>query len=155
MPESCDISKRPPGPEGNPPADVIAGILKSAKTIAVVGLSDKPGRASNDVAAYLMDHGYTIIPVNPALNERGWKGIKAYAKLPEIPGEVDIVDFFMRAELIGGLVDEVIAKGPKVAWLQLGIVNNEAARRLRAAGMTVVQDKCVKIEHRALATDSY
>jgi len=150
MADECDISKRPPAAEGNPSPQEIEKLLRSIKTIAVVGLSNKPHRESYMVAGYLQSHGYEILPVNPALADKGWEGTKAYASLSDVPGRIDLVDLFRRAELIDEIVDGIIAIKPKAAWLQLGIVNNEAARKLRAAGIMVVQDKCMKIEHSAL-----
>ena len=150
MADSCDIGSRPPDPDFNPSDDEIARLLKASATIAIVGLSDKPHRDSFKVAKYLLDHAYKVIPVNPALAERGWLDIKAYPDILSIPGDVDIIDLFRRADSIMELVPATIAKKPKAVWLQLGIVNNEAAARLRSAGIMVVQNKCVKIEHSAL-----
>lgn len=147
MTEACQIGARPPEPDYNPSAGDIVHILKTSPTIAIVGLSDKPHRESFIVARYLLDHGYNVIPVNPALTERGWLGIKAYPDIGSIPVEVDIIDLFRRADSIPELVPAMIAKKPKTVWLQLGIVNNEVARSLRDAGIAVVQNKCIKIEH--------
>jgi predicted CoA-binding protein len=129
----------------------IAGLLKGAKTVAVVGLSDKPERASYDVASYLLAHGYRVIPVNPNLSE--WKGLKAYPSLRSIPqGEkVDIVDIFRRSEDVPPVVDDAIAIGARAVWMQLGIVNGEAAEKAGRAGLFVVMDRCMKIEHGRLA----
>ena len=151
MPTACDITNRPPAPEHNPGPDVIKKILEESKTIAVVGLSDTPGRPSLDVAVYLKNHGYNVIPVNPKLTE--WEGTKAYADLAEVPDPVDIVDIFRRADAIDDMVEQIIAVKPNCAWLQLGIVNNVAGDRLRRAGIQVVQDKCMKIEHSLLVKD--
>ncbi|MDH5510313.1 MAG: CoA-binding protein [Nitrospinota bacterium] len=148
MDEACDISRRPPAPEGNPEDGAIADALRAAKRIAVIGISAKPGRASLDVARYLQDHGYEILPVNPMLKE--WEGIECHPSLNEVPGPVDIVDIFRKPGSVGELVEEIIAKKPKWAWLQLGIVNNEAAAQIRKAGIKVVQDRCIKIEHARL-----
>ena len=117
------------------------------KTIAVVGLSDKPERPSYDVASYLSAHGYRIIPVNPRIRE--WKGIKAYPTLSDIPKEekVDVVDIFRKSEDVPPIVDEAIKIGAKAVWMQLGIVNEESAARARAAGLGVVMDRCMKVEH--------
>ncbi|MFH0885087.1 MAG: CoA-binding protein [Candidatus Micrarchaeota archaeon] len=122
-------------------------ILRNAKTVAVVGLSDKPERPSYGVASYLLSKGYRIIPVNPNLSE--WKGIKAYRSLLEIPGDirVDIVDIFRKSEDVPPIVDEAIAIHAKTVWMQLGIVNEIAAEKARGAGLDVVMDKCMKIEH--------
>jgi uncharacterized protein len=125
-------------------------ILKQAKVIAVVGLSDKPERPSYDVASYLMQHGYEIVPVNP--NIREWKGIKAYPSLSAIPKDVkvDVVDIFRRSEEVGPVVDEAISIKAKAVWMQLGVMDEKAASRARAAGLKVVMDKCMKIEHTRL-----
>jgi hypothetical protein len=125
----------------------IAEILKNAKAIAVVGLSDKAERPSYGVAKYLMEHGYRIIPVNPMISE--WMGMKAYKSLLEIPsGErVDIVDIFRKSEDVPPIVEEAIAIGAKAVWMQLGVVNEAAAKKARAAGIMVVMDRCIKIEH--------
>ncbi len=125
----------------------IRGILRSAKTVAVVGLSDKPERPSYGVASYLMEHGYRIIPVNPNITE--WKGMKAYGSLLEIPKgtKIDVVDVFRRSELVPPVVDEAIAIKARTVWMQLGVVNEAAADKARKAGLNVVMDKCMKIEH--------
>ena len=122
-------------------------ILRSAKTVAVVGLSDRPERPSYDVASYLLGEGYRIIPVNPNLKE--WKGIRAYGSLLEIPKDVrvDVVDIFRKSEDVPPVVDDAIAIRAKVVWMQLGIVNEEAAQKARSAGLEVVMDRCMKIEH--------
>lgn len=123
-------------------------ILGESRTVAVVGLSQNWHRPSNFAAKYLKDHGYTIIPVNPAYDEV--LGEKCYASLREIPQPVDIVDCFRRAEDIPPLAADAIAIGAKVLWLQLGIINLEAAAAARAAGLEVVMDRCIKIEHARL-----
>ncbi|MBI5222879.1 CoA-binding protein [Candidatus Micrarchaeota archaeon] len=128
----------------------IKSILKSSKIIAVVGLSDKQERPSYDVATYLMEHGYTLIPVNPMISQ--WKGLKAYPSLSEIPREIkiDIVDIFRKSEDVPPIVDEAISIGAKVVWMQLGIVNESAADKAKSAGLQVVMDRCIKIEHAKL-----
>ena len=150
MTDACDIGNRPPEPDYNPSAGDITRLLMDSRTSAIVGLSDKPHRESFIVGKYLLDHGYKVIPVNPALAERGWLQIKAYPDITSIPGEVDMIDVFRRADAIMELVPAMIAKKPKAVWLQLGIVNNEASARLRDEGIMVVQNKCVKIEHSLL-----
>lgn len=150
MTDTCDIGNRPPEPDSNPSDDEIAALLKTAKTIAIVGLSDKHHRDSFIVAKYLAGHDYKVTPVNPALTQRGWLGVTAYQDIASIPGEVDIIDLFRRADTIMELVPAMIAKKPKAVWLQLGIVNNEASAILRSAGIMVVQNKCIKIEHSLL-----
>ncbi|MBX9605949.1 MAG: CoA-binding protein [Gammaproteobacteria bacterium] len=123
-------------------------ILAESHTIAIVGLSQNWHRPSNFAAKYLQHHGYRIIPVNPAYDEV--LGEKCYASLREIPEKVDVVDCFRRAEDIPPLAEEAIAIGAKVLWLQLGVINLEAAARARAAGLDVVMDRCMKIEHARL-----
>jgi predicted CoA-binding protein len=118
------------------------------KNIAVVGISDNPERPSYDVASFLEAHGYNIIPVNPTLTE--WKGKKCYPDLKSIPVKVDVVDIFRRPEAIPPIVDEAIATKAKVVWMQLGIVNEEAAAKARTAGIEVVMDRCMKIEYKRL-----
>lgn len=126
--------------------DVVARILRGAKTIAVVGLSSKPMRASNGVAAYLKAAGYRIIPVNP--NETEVLGEKAYARLEDVPDPVDIVDVFRKGEDVPPVADAAIGIGAKVLWLQLGIENAEAAEKARAAGLVVVENACLLVEHK-------
>jgi predicted CoA-binding protein len=126
--------------------DVVAQILGATKTIAVVGLSSNPIRASHDVAAYLKTAGYRIIPVNP--NETEILGEKAYARLEDIPEPVDLVDVFRRAEELPAVADSAIAIRAKVLWMQLGIENAEAAERALAAGLVVVEDACLLVEHK-------
>jgi predicted CoA-binding protein len=132
----------------NPPDADIKKVLENSKIIAVVGLSPKPESASNDVARYLKDHGYKIIPVNPGHDEI--LGEKCYASLSDIPDKVDVVDIFRRPEHIPPIVDEALKIGAKVIWLQLGIRNDEAAQKALDAGKTVIQDKCMLQEHRRL-----
>jgi predicted CoA-binding protein len=123
-------------------------ILAQSRTIAVVGLSQNWHRPSNFAAKYLQHHGYRVIPVNPAYSEV--LGEKCYASLAEIPEPVDVVDCFRRAEDIVPLAQAAIAIGAKILWLQLGVVNLEAAVLARAAGLEVVMDRCMKIEHARL-----
>lgn len=126
--------------------DAVAHILRNAKTIAVVGLSSNPLRASNEVAAYLKAAGYRIIPVNP--NEREVLGEKAYARLEDIPEPVDIVDVFRRSEEVPRVADSAIGIKAKVLWMQLGIENSQAAEKARAAGLAVVENACLLVEHK-------
>ncbi len=129
----------------------IKDTLQAAKTIAVVGLSDDPSRPSYGVAKYLQDQGYRIVPVS----RKGGQmlGEQAYPDLPSIPFDVDIVDVFRRPEAVEPHVDEAIQKGAKMVWLQLGIRNDKAALKASDAGMDVVQDRCLKIEHMRLVRD--
>ena len=121
-------------------------LLANAKTIAVVGLSDKPDRASYGVAQYLQRAGYKIIPVNPQL-KAPVLGEQPVASLHDITEPIDIVDIFRRAEDVPPVVDDAIAVGAKAVWLQLGIVNEQSAAAAHAAGLDVVMDKCLKVEH--------
>lgn len=123
-------------------------ILTTSKTLAVVGLSDKPDRDSHQIAGYLQQAGYRIIPVNPRIVEA--LGEKAYPSLRDIPERVDVVQIFRRSEEVPPVVDEAIAIGAKVIWMQSGIVHEEAAARAEAAGVTVVMDACMRSAHRAL-----
>ena len=133
-----------------PREDFLRRLLTDARTIAVVGLSNNPDKDSHRVARYLQDHGYRIIPVNPTALEI--LGEKAYASLPDIPPEIsiDIVDIFRKAEDVGPVVDEAVKRRPKTVWMQLGIVNGEAAAAARKAGIPVVMDKCIMVEHARL-----
>jgi predicted CoA-binding protein len=126
-------------------SEQIRAILTQYRTIAVVGLSDKPDRDSHRVAAYMQQQGYRIIPVNPAVKEV--LGEKSYATLHDVPEAVEIVDVFRKLEAVPEIVDAAIAVGAKVVWLQEGIVHNAAAEKARAAGLQVVQNKCVLKEH--------
>lgn len=125
---------------------MVTQILRGSKTIAVVGLSSNPMRASHEVAAYLKSAGYRIIPVNP--NETEVLGEKAYARLEDVPEPVDIVDVFRRAEEVPAVAESAIGIKAKVLWMQLGIENAEAAERARAAGLVVVEDACLLVEHK-------
>lgn len=123
----------------------VVDTMLGMKTIAVVGLSPKPERASNDVSRYLMAQGYTIIPVNPGHEEI--LGLKCYPSLKDIPAPVDIVQVFRKAELTPPIAREAVEIGAKGLWLQLGISNKEAAEIAKAGSLHVVMDKCMKIEH--------
>jgi len=128
--------------------DDIAGlrrILAQSRTLAVVGLSANWYRPSYFAAKYMQDHGYRIIPVNPSYTEV--LGEKCYPTIAAIPGPVDVVDCFRKAEEMPALSRAAVAKGAKVLWMQLGIRNDEAARIASDAGLDVVMDRCVKIEH--------
>ncbi len=128
----------------------IVQILNHQRTIAVVGLSPKPHRASFDVARYMQANGYRIIPVNP--HESDVLGEKAYATLTEAAQheKIDLVNCFRNSEDIPPVVDEAIAIGAKGVWMQLGITHADAAAKAQAAGMLVVQDHCIKIDHRVM-----
>jgi predicted CoA-binding protein len=123
-------------------------ILATHKVIAVVGLSADWFRPSFFAAKYMLEHGYTVIPVNPRYE--AVLGQKCYKSLRDIPGKVDIVDVFRKSADVGPIADEAIAIGAKVLWQQLGVTNAEAARTAEAAGLETVMDRCVKIEHARL-----
>ena len=126
----------------------VRDLLTSARTIAVVGLSPKEARPSHQVARYLIAAGYEVIPVNPGQSEI--LGRTCYPDLVSVPVAVDIVDIFRRSEDVGPIVEAAVAIGARAVWMQLGVVNEEAAHRARAAGLTVVMDRCLKVEHRNL-----
>lgn len=130
------------------PAVDIPAILKTAQTIAVVGLSSKPDRPSYEVASYLQSKGYQIIPVNP--NETEVLGERAYAHLTDIPIPVDVVDIFRASQFVVPHVQQAIAIGAKVVWMQEGVINEEAARLAHDAGLTVVTDQCMMKKHKEL-----
>ncbi|MEN8135878.1 MAG: CoA-binding protein [Thermodesulfobacteriota bacterium] len=123
----------------------ISLLLKKYRNIAVVGLSPKNNRPSNQVAVYLMEAGYNIIPVNPGQQEI--LGKKCYPDLESIPESIDIVDIFRRSEDIPPIVESAIKIGAKIVWMQQGIVNEEAAASAKKAGLTVVMDRCLKVDH--------
>jgi len=131
----------------------INSILESYRTVAVVGLSRDPAKASYRVAQYLQSVGYHIIPVNPFVDEV--LGEKSYKSLLDVPETIEVVDIFRPAEAVPAIVEEAIqlknrVGHPKVVWMQLGIVNEEAARRAKEAGFTVVMDRCMMMEHKRL-----
>lgn len=123
-------------------------LLAEAKTIAVVGLSPRPERASHEVAHYLRQHGYRIIPVNPACSEV--LGERSYPSLRAVGERIDIVDVFRRPSEVMAVAEDAIAVGARCLWLQLGVIAPEAAARAEVAGLAVVMDHCTKIEHRRL-----
>ena len=125
----------------------IREILGSAKTIAIVGFSTEKTKASNMVGTYLQDEGYRVIPVNPRAAGSEINGEKVYASLLEIPDKVDVVDVFRPSAEVSKIVDDAITIGAKAVWTQLRIVELDAAARAQAAGLLVVVDKCIKMEH--------
>jgi uncharacterized protein len=132
-----------------PPTDAqIAGLLRTARVIAVVGLSSKKWRASYGVSEFLQSAGYRIIPVNP--KEKEVLGEKSYARLEDIPEKPDIVDVFRRSEAVPEIVDSAIRIGAKSIWMQEGVEHAEAAAKARAAGLLVVEDICILKEHHRL-----
>lgn len=121
-------------------------LMRDAETIAVVGVVPDPAKASNDVARYLINQGYRVYLVNPSVDEE-IHGQTVYDSVQDVPETVDIVDIFRRPEHVPPVVDDAIAAGARTVWMQLGIVNEEAAEAARAAGLEVVMDRCTKIEH--------
>ena len=129
----------------NEQAATIRKVLRDSKTIAVVGLSPKPHRPSHQVASYLMEVGYTIIPVNPG--QDAILGRTCYPNLRAIPTPVDMVDIFRRQEAVLPIVEDAISIGAQFIWMQEGIVNKEAAAKAESAGLTVIMNRCTKIDH--------
>ena len=137
----------------NPPDAEIRAILSKPTTVAVVGCSDNLARDSLRIAKLLRSHGFKVIPVNPQLDAdalRAALGEKCYPDLASIPEPVEIVDVFRRSEFVPQIAEEAIAKGARVLWCQLGVINLEAARRAQQAGMTVLMDRCPAIEYARL-----
>ena len=126
----------------------IAEMLADAKTIAVIGLSDKPWRPSFGVSSYMQQQGYRIFPVNPNVQEA--LGEKAYSSLADIPEKIDIVNIFRRSESAGSAVDDAIRVGARCIWMQEGVVDYEAAARAEAAGIPVIVNRCILKYHRRL-----
>ncbi len=123
-------------------------LLRATKTIAVVGISDKPYRDSHHVAEYLIEAGYRVFPVNP--NLQSVLGLRCYPDLASIPEAIDLVDVFRRPEEVGPVLDAAVAIKAKALWLQLGVINEAEAERASEAGLTVIMDRCSKIEHARL-----
>ena len=143
--------KQPASEEG-----MAAELLKTAKTVAVVGISAKEDRDSHKVAKYLKEHGYKIVPVNPGLKQV--LGEPCYPNLKSVPEHIDVVDIFRNTDAIPGIVDEAISVRAGSVWMQLGLKHDEAAQKAREAGLSVVMDLCMKIEHAHLSdkkTDSF
>lgn len=132
----------------NPGDEIIRQLLKRSKTIAVVGLSDKTHRDSYRVARYMQEQGYRVIPVNPRL--KTVLGENSYPDLISIPCKVDIVNVFRRSDQVLPVVQEALQLNPDAVWLQLGIINEEAAAMAENRGVTMVMDKCIKVEHARL-----
>lgn len=124
----------------------IAELLNSTRTIALIGASDRPDRPSYEVMAYLQSRGYRVIPVNPQITGEHVHGEFIWRDLSQIGVPIDMVDIFRRSEAAGDAVDQAIAAGAKSVWLQIGVINDEAAARAEAAGLKVVMDRCPKME---------
>lgn len=133
----------------NPDSREIRTLLESSKTVAVVGLSDKPHRTSHAIARALQNAGYRIFPVNPSLTGPVL-GEKPYASVAEIGEPVDIVNVFRRSEKVGPVAEDAVAAGAGALWMQLGVENEEAAARATEGGLTVIQNRCIKVDHAAL-----
>lgn len=132
----------------NPPDDVIREMLSQPRRIAVVGCSPDPSRDSHRIARLLLEKGHTVVPVNPRATTI--LGQHCYSTLRAIPDPVEMVDIFRRADQAGAVVDEAIAVGARIVWLQLGVIDAAAAARAQAAGLTVVMDRCPAIEYQRL-----
>jgi uncharacterized protein len=139
-------------PDCNPPESEIVRLLEQSHTITVVGLSPKEHRDSNRVARYLINQGYDIIPVNPG--QEKLLGRPCYKRVSDVPGKIDIVDCFISPSRIPQVVEEAIAVGAAAVWMQIGVVHNEAASRAREAGLQVVMNKCIMVEHKRLKAAS-
>lgn len=126
----------------------IRSILASSKTIAVVGASPKPWRDSGSIALFLAEKKYTVYPINPKYEDV--LGMKCYADLKSVPEKIDIVDIFRNSNEVEPVVDEAILIGAQCVWMQLGVINEHAAARAESAGLKVIMDRCIAIEHRAL-----
>jgi uncharacterized protein len=137
------------------PDALIARILRSVKTIAMIGASPNEVRPSYFAMKYLLDKGFKIIPINPGQAGKDILGQRVYARLSDVPAPVDMVDIFRNSEAVGPITDEVLANkdrlGVKVLWMQLGVINEDAARRATAAGLTVIMNRCPKIEYGRLS----
>jgi predicted CoA-binding protein len=128
--------------------DELRSLLSSAKTIAVVGASPKPWRDSGAITIFLIQKGYTVYPVNPRYQDI--HGMKCYPDLRAVPGPIDIVDIFRNPEEVLPTIDEAIEVKAKAVWMQLGVVNTAAASKAESAGLKVVMDRCIAVEHRSL-----
>jgi len=135
----------------NPSTQEIRELLERSRTVAVVGLSPRPERDSHVIAAFLIERGYDVIGVRPGFAEI--LGRPCYPSLTDVPTKIDIVDVFRRSEFVRGHVEESIAVGASAVWLQFGVVDERAAERARDAGLRVVMDRCILVEHRRLFSD--
>jgi predicted CoA-binding protein len=125
----------------------VCKILQEAKTVAVVGFSKNSNRVSRDIASYLAMYDFNVIGINPGINDDEIDGVKVYKSLKDFPGQIDIVDVFRKPEAIQEIIPDVLEVNPKVLWLQLGIRNDDAVKPALEKGITVIQDKCIKMEH--------
>jgi uncharacterized protein len=132
----------------NPTDDALRRLLERTRRIAVVGLSPKPWRDSNGVARYLLERGYDVVPVYP--REEEILGQKVHRTVAEIAGGVDLVNVFRRSEFLPGVVEDALAAGAPAVWFQIDCVNEDAARRAGDAGMSVVMDRCIRVDHARL-----
>lgn len=131
------------GPEPtNPPDDVVREVLASMRRVAVVGLSARPDRASHGVTRFLVGRGLQVVGVNPALDE-DVLGLPIHAELADVGAPVDVVDVFRKSDAVPAIVEQAIAIGARAVWLQEGVVHEESAARARAAGLVVIQDRCL------------
>ena len=135
-------------PEYTDPSEEIEEILRECRRIAVVGLSPKESRDSNKVARYLMAQGYEIVPINPG--QREILGKTCYRTLKDIPFQVDMADLFLKPTRVPQAVDQAVEIGVNAVWMQLGVIHNEAAEKLKQAGIRVVVNKCIMTEHRRM-----
>jgi predicted CoA-binding protein len=124
----------------------IRDLLTAARTVALVGISDRPDRASNQVMKVMQDHGYRVIPINPMITGEHVHGEYVWRELSQLGDPIDIVDIFRKSSEAGAAVDAAIAAGAKAVWLQLGVIDEAAAARAEAAGLQVVMDRCIKVE---------
>jgi predicted CoA-binding protein len=132
----------------NPDDAAIRALLEKPKRIVVVGLSPKPHRDSHRIARYLQEHGYEVVPVYPREDEI--LGQKVYRRVQDVPGAIDLVDVFRRSESLPAVFDDILASEARAVWTQLGCVDEDGARRAREAGLTVVMDRCILVEHARL-----
>jgi predicted CoA-binding protein len=146
-----DVACKVPGTFGRYSDELLAGILRRARTVAMVGASPNKIRPSHFVLKYLTRKGYRVIPVNPVAAGQELLGVPVVADLRDIKEPVDVVDVFRRADAVPGIVDAAIDMGAKVVWMQLGVKHPEAAAKAEAAGLTVIQDRCMKIEYGRLS----
>lgn len=137
----------------SPPHETIRALLESARRIVVVGLSPKPHRDSNRIGRYLLERGYEVVPVYP--REDAILGEKVYRRVQDVPGPIDLVNVFRRSEELGAVTDDALAAQAKALWFQLDCIDEAAAARAAAAGLTVVMDRCIMVDHAAILGRSW